>query len=144
VKPTYLNLTRHEKQAVHAWLSDHSVDYKRVPVEAELVRDDATYEWRIPLFWRDADGGLALTADGSDMRRVVVRRRELYPLPWPERITHHAIEGTDFMPSGWCGGCDTCASWPAPTVCAICSYDDTGLPRHPVTWPCHLTEEGAA
>lgn len=80
----YLDLAPEERADLHRWLGDHGVDHHRVPVYAEFGHDAATDEWRIPLFWQDADGRMRLTADG-DVRKVVVRRRELRPLPWPEK-----------------------------------------------------------
>lgn len=75
-------LTRDEKDELHRWLADHHVDYIRVPVYAEFDRDDATGEWRIPVYWFDA-GRMRLDETGQDVRKHVIRRRELRPLPWP-------------------------------------------------------------
>jgi hypothetical protein len=57
--------------------------------------------------------------------------------PNPTRA-HRPVEGSDFMPSGWCGACEHCDRFPAPTVCVVCSYDAvTGMPlAQPVEWPC--------
>lgn len=50
---------------------------------------------------------------------------------------HVAVAGDDFMPAGWCGGCETCASYSAPLVCLACSYPAPDMqPVEPVNWPC--------
>lgn len=77
----YIDLPLGEKLAIHDWLTEHHVDYKRVPVDAQFEHDEATGEWLIPLFWVDDNGRMHLDGD-SDVRRIVVRRRELRPLPW--------------------------------------------------------------
>lgn len=50
---------------------------------------------------------------------------------------HRPVSGDDFMPAGWCGGCEVC--YPAPMICLACSYDPNGEsePR-PVPWPCEM------
>ncbi len=54
--------------------------------------------------------------------------------------THTGIRGDDFMPAGWCGGCEHCYAIPVPLVCLACSYDAEGYPReHPVLFPCPVT-----
>jgi hypothetical protein len=53
-------------------------------------------------------------------------------------LDHRPVEGWEFMPSGWCGGCEHCISWPAPTVCVACSYDRQGYPAQAVMWPCPI------
>lgn len=54
------------------------------------------------------------------------------PLP-----VHQAIEGDDFMPAGWCGGCEACWAYgSAGIVCEACSYTAEGQPRSPIPWPC--------
>lgn len=79
----YLDLDAEDKAQIHGWLLDHRVDYHRVPVYAEFEYDAATSEWRIPLYWHDPDGRMRIDETGDDVRKVVVRRRELRPLPWP-------------------------------------------------------------
>jgi hypothetical protein len=51
-------------------------------------------------------------------------------------LEHVAVEGWEFMPSGWCGGCEHCISYPPPTVCLACSYGRDGYPAEAVSWPC--------
>jgi hypothetical protein len=77
----YLDLPLGEKLAIHDWLTEHHVDYHRVPVEAQFEYDEATGEWIIPMFWVDGDGRMRL----EDVRWYAVRRRELRPLPWRKR-----------------------------------------------------------
>lgn len=58
---------------------------------------------------------------------------------------HVAILGDDFMPAGWCGGCETCRNYPAPTVCLACSYGPDGHPYdRPTNWPCPVVCRHAA
>ncbi|GIE35921.1 hypothetical protein Ait01nite_089660 [Actinoplanes italicus] len=52
------------------------------------------------------------------------------------KLEHVPVEGWEFMPAGWCGGCEHCISYPVPTVCLACSYSPEGGPGDPVTWPC--------
>lgn len=79
----YLKLDTDEKLAVHQWLTDHGVDYTRVPIYAQFDRDDATGEWRIPVYWVDDDGKMRIDHVTEEIRLHVVRCRELRPLPWP-------------------------------------------------------------
>lgn len=102
---SYLDLTTDEKDQIHDWLIDHGVDYHRVPVHETFDFDQATGEWRIPLFWQDTDGRMRVDETGEDVRRVVVRRRELRPLPWPRPglrmvgpVTSVSIGGVDVTP----------------------------------------------
>lgn len=78
----YRRLDQAERERIHGWLIDHDIDYTRVPVHADLRYDDATGEWRIPLYVRKP-GGIVVDPVTGEPRRVVVRRRELRPLPWP-------------------------------------------------------------
>lgn len=78
----YPDLSPEQRQAIHIWLRGHRVDPGRVPVYATFERDAATGEWRIPAYWVDADGRMRVDA-AEDVRKVVLRRRELQPLPWP-------------------------------------------------------------
>lgn len=58
--------------------------------------------------------------------------------------SHRPVPGDDFMPAGWCGGCEHC--YPAATVCLACSYDPPGSTdpediaragmKTPVNFPC--------
>lgn len=55
-------------------------------------------------------------------------------------LPHRPVAGEEFMPYGWCGGCEICDRYPVPTVCVSCSFypgevieDDDGTP---VLWPC--------
>lgn len=83
----YLDLPAEDRAAIHAWLTDHRVDYTRVPVYARFDFDAVTGEWRIPIYWHDAGGrmGLASGRPGERLiRQHVIRRRELRPLPWPK------------------------------------------------------------
>jgi hypothetical protein len=77
----YLYLRAEQRQEIHDWLRDHNVNPIHVPIDAQFERDDATGEWRIPVFWADRNGRHAL--DGEDLRGHFIRRRELRPLPWP-------------------------------------------------------------
>lgn len=79
----YLDLTPDEKQELHTWLLDHQVDYHRVPAYVEFDFDSATREWRIPMYVVDTDGRMRLDKVTGEVPKVVVRRRELRPLPWP-------------------------------------------------------------
>lgn len=79
----YTLLTREQQHALHAWLRDHGVQHCRVPLYASFDFDAATGEWRIPVYWYDADGRMCVHLDGETVRKHVVRRRELRPLPWP-------------------------------------------------------------
>lgn len=58
---------------------------------------------------------------------------------WGQHVllaVHQPIEADDFMPAGWCGGCDACLAYGSPgVVCEACSYSDDG-PAAPVRWPC--------
>lgn len=51
------------------------------------------------------------------------------------KLEHVPVEGWDFMPPEWCGGCEHCISYPAPEVCLACSYPEGG-PMSAVMWPC--------
>ena len=58
---------------------------------------------------------------------------------------HVAFPGDDFMPAGWCGGCETCANYPAGIVCFACSYPidnvtDLPYPGDPTNWPCPVEQ----
>lgn len=57
-----------------------------------------------------------------------------------EALMHVPVEGWEFMPAGWCGGCEHCISYPAPTVCLACSYSPEGGPEDLVAWPCAVRE----
>jgi hypothetical protein len=84
----YLDLPLGEKLAIHDWLTEHHVDYTRVPVYAQFEYDEVTGEWLIPVYWVDDDGRMRIDLDGNGaelVRQHVVRRRELRPLPWPIR-----------------------------------------------------------
>lgn len=77
----YLDLAPGQQQKIHDWLRQHAVNPIHVPVVATFEFDEATREWRIPVFWADRRGRRVL--DGEDVRQHVIRRRELAPLPWP-------------------------------------------------------------
>lgn len=103
----YQALTREQKEQLHRWLTDHGIDYTRVPVWARFTFDEAASEWRIPVYWVDAEGRMRLDETGQDVRKHVVRRRELRPLPWPTyeppRVWFNGVEiegvlGIDFGP----------------------------------------------
>lgn len=79
----YRNLDDEDQAAIMAWLVDHRVDPRRVPIDAQFEHDPVTGEWRIPVYWHDARGRKAANPDGETIRSLVVRRRELRPLPWP-------------------------------------------------------------
>lgn len=83
----YELLTPQERDRLHWWLREHRVDYHFVPVWAQFDFDPATSEWRIPMYDRDTDGRMRLDETGQDVRRHVIRRRELCPLPWPRPVT---------------------------------------------------------
>ena len=38
------------------------------------------------------------------------------------RLPHISVDGEEWMPAGWCGGCDTCAGYPVVKVCLACTY----------------------
>ncbi|GGN40412.1 hypothetical protein GCM10010109_69490 [Actinoplanes campanulatus] len=83
----YLQLMADQREQIHAWLTDHRINYTRVPVYAQFAYDSATQEWRIPIYWHDSNGRMRIDLDGHGLelvRQHVVRRRELRPLPWPE------------------------------------------------------------
>lgn len=102
----YLGLAPEEQEEVHAWLREHRIEPGRVPVEADFEYDPTTGEWRIPLHWLDADGHRRIDLNpGGDIRRIVVRRRELRPLPWPRfglrllgPFSHVSLGGVDLTP----------------------------------------------
>jgi hypothetical protein len=77
----YLGLPLGDKLAIHDWLTEHHVDYTRVPVYAQFEYDDVTGEWLIPIYWHDSIGRMRVDEHGG-VRTHVVRRRELRPLPW--------------------------------------------------------------
>jgi len=80
----YSHLDPFEQRQVHDWLTDHRVDYRRVPAAAEFDYDPATGEWRIPAYVRSANGrGIRVDPATGDPLMRIVRRRELRPLPWP-------------------------------------------------------------
>lgn len=82
----YPELPTEGKLALHHWLNDHNVDFTLVPVDAQFNRDDATGEWRIPVFVRGPDGrGIRLDALRQEPLVRVIRRREKRALPWPAR-----------------------------------------------------------
>jgi hypothetical protein len=81
----YLELPTADKELLHAWLTEHHVDYTTVPVWAQFDFDEATGEWVIPVYEVDADGRMRLDPMRGDVLKTVVRRRELSPLPWPKR-----------------------------------------------------------
>lgn len=79
----YLALTPDQKQALHAWLNDHGVDHKRVPIYADFERDDTTSEWRIPVYWVDDRGRMRIDLDNNGAH--VVRQHE------PLALAEHAV-----------------------------------------------------
>lgn len=85
-------LDRDDQDAIKAWLADHRVNPDRVPIDAQFDRDPATGEWRIPVYWHDGRGRAVVNPDGETIRQLVVRRRELRPLPWP-RIRLRIVPG---------------------------------------------------
>lgn len=102
-----------------------------MPVYATFEHDPATCEWRIPTYWVDADGRMRL--DGEDVRKVVLRRRELRPLPWPVRddepdrcycagcIGMGPCDNADPDNDDDAEPCDTCSGY----GCAECEDDDS-------------------
>jgi hypothetical protein len=76
-------LDRDDQDAIRSWLIDHRVNPDRVPIDAIPEFDSAVGEWRIPVFWENAHGRSVVNPDGETIRSLVVRRRELRPLPWP-------------------------------------------------------------
>lgn len=81
----YLDLPLGEKLAIHDWLTEHHVDYTRVPVDAQFEHDDATGEWLIPMYDVDHRGRMLIDPDNDTVRQHVIRRQELRPLPWRGR-----------------------------------------------------------
>jgi hypothetical protein len=77
----YHYLTEPEQSALHAWVADHGLNPRDVPVDGILGYDEATGEWRIRVH-RRRDGKVHLGPDG-EVESYVVRRRALAPLPWP-------------------------------------------------------------
>jgi hypothetical protein len=109
----YQALTREQKGELHGWLTDHGIDYTRVPVWAQFDFDPATREWCIPVYWVDHEGRMRLDETGQDVRKHVVRRRELRPLPWPTygppRVWFNGVEipgvrSVSFEPGGESNG----------------------------------------
>jgi hypothetical protein len=97
----YTDLNRDDQDAIKAWLVDHRVNPDRVPIDAQFDRDPATGEWRIPVYWHDADGRMAANPDGETIRSLVVRRRELRPLPWPRvRLSFRWVPGESTISFG--------------------------------------------
>ncbi|BCJ45342.1 hypothetical protein GCM10010168_86110 [Actinoplanes ianthinogenes] len=99
----YYHLDPEQRAELHGWLLDHRIDYHRVPAYEQFTWDAATGEWRIPLYWHNTEGRMQINPDGETVRMLVVRRRELWPLPWPrvalrlERPTV-SINGVDLTP----------------------------------------------
>lgn len=96
----YLDLMAEQRDEVHRWLRDHRVNPGRVPVYAQFEYDPAVQEWRIPLYWHNAEGRMRI--DQTGVRRIVVRRRELRPLPWPRMADEVLCEDCGELD---CGGC---------------------------------------
>jgi hypothetical protein len=59
-------------------------------------------------------------------------------MAWPPKREHRMIPGYDFMPEGWCGGCETCDMMPCPDVCLACSYSRKWNPKD---WPATFCEK---
>jgi hypothetical protein len=96
----YPDLFPDERDQILAWLHEHRIDPGRVPDSADLQRDDTTGEWRIPLYWRDEHGRMATNPDGETVRMLIVRRRELSPLPWPSLADGDCWEQHDVCEAG--------------------------------------------
>ncbi|GIE75774.1 hypothetical protein Aph02nite_17240 [Actinoplanes philippinensis] len=77
-----------DQDAIRSWLRDHRVNPDRVPIDAVPEFDPAAGEWRIPVYWHDQSGHMRLCDDSHTVRTLVVRRRELRPLPWPRVRLH--------------------------------------------------------
>lgn len=55
---------------------------------------------------------------------------------------HQPVESSDFLLMGKCGACENCTAEIAVAICGVCSYDpDSGLPTHPVPYPCPAVRE---
>ena len=78
----YWNLTDEEREAIHDWLRLHDCEPSHTPLHGLPDRDDTTGEWRIAQYLTRDDGSRYLDEHG-DIAMVVVRRREIAPLPWP-------------------------------------------------------------
>jgi hypothetical protein len=97
----YADLDDEDQAAIKAWLVDHRVNPDRVPIDAIPDLDPATGEWRIPVYWHNAHGRAVVNPDGETIRSLVVRRRELRPLPWPRvRLSFRWVPGESTISVG--------------------------------------------
>jgi hypothetical protein len=77
------NLGTGDRVQIMRWLEEHRIDPMRVPIDALPEYDPATGEWLIPVFRENEHGRSVVNPDGETIRTLVVRSRELRPLPWP-------------------------------------------------------------
>lgn len=52
-------------------------------------------------------------------------------------LAHKPVPSDDFMPPGWCGGCEVCSHYPAWDICLACSYREWPY-TEPVDFPCQI------
>jgi hypothetical protein len=83
-RPDYWTLTDDQREAIHDWLRQHDCEPADTPLDGILGCDAATGEWRIEQYLT-RDGRKYLDEHGK-VAKVVVRRREMAPLPWPEVV----------------------------------------------------------
>lgn len=63
------------------------------------------------------------------------------------RLPHQPESGDEWMPAGWCGGCETCNGMTVPVICLACTYEPgrplmsaifpdapPDMPEEPVLW----------
>ncbi len=93
------NLDAGDRIRIMCWLDEHRIDPMRVPIDGQFRYDPTTGEWRIPVFWENAHGRSVVNPDGETIRSLVVRRREMRPLPWPRaRKWSVSFGGVDLTP----------------------------------------------
>lgn len=61
----YFALTNEQRDEFHGWFALHGVDHAVVPLTARIELDEATGEWLIPVYLRNADGARYVGDDGE-------------------------------------------------------------------------------
>jgi hypothetical protein len=89
-----------EKATLQLWLTTHHIDPRRTPLEPLIEHDPVHDEWRIEQYWTDANGRMRIV-DDENVRRVIVRRRHLAPLPWPMWEHAHWCTSAECLGDCW-------------------------------------------
>lgn len=79
----YLDLSDVDREAVHAWVDNHGINHKDVPLDG-IRFDTETDEYVITVYDRTASGNWYVDEHGEPVTFEV--RRPAQPLlPWPKR-----------------------------------------------------------